>query len=216
MKFGEYTLTALKNFSTINPSLIIKAGNLQKTINGDSTILVEAEFEDSFPNDFGIYDLNQFLGNVTTLNNPDLDFTDKSVVMVDGGLKLNYFFCSTNLIKAPPDKELVMKRVDAKFTLPNAMFQKLMRLAAMNSLPHLSIVGKNGELSAVVHDINNDSSNSVTTKIGDYDGADLTSPFQIENFKLISDDYDVELMTKTFMKLTSKTRKLKYYIAEMI
>jgi len=215
MKFSEYTLTALKNFSTINPSLVIRAGNVQKTINADNTILVESEFEDSFPNEFGIYDLNQFLGNITTLNNPDLDFNDKSVVMSDGNLKLNYYYCSTNLIKAPPDKELKMDRVDAKFVLANNVLQKLMRLAAMNALPHLSIVGKNGQLSAVVQDINNDTSNSVTTKIDDYDGADFTAPFQIENFKIIPDDYDAEIKIKGFMKLTSKTRKTKYFIAEM-
>lgn len=216
MKFGDYTLTALKNFSAINPSLVVRSGNLQKTINSDNTILVEAEFEDSFPCDFGIYDLNQFLGNVTTLKNPELSFNDKSVVMSDGDLDLNYYYCSINLIKAPPDKELNIKQVDAKFSLPNNVFQKLMRLAAMNSLPHLSIVGKNGELSAVVHDIANDTSNSVTSKIDDYNGADFNAPFQIENFKLIPDDYDAELMIKGFVKLTSKTRKLKYFIAEMI
>jgi hypothetical protein len=215
MKFSEYTLTALKNFSTINPSLIIKAGNVQKTINADNTILVESEFEDSFPLEFGIYDLNQFLGNITTLNNPKLDFNDKSVIMSDGDLKLNYYFCSTNLIKAPPNKELKMDQVDAKFVLPNNALQKLMRLAAMNNLPHLSIVGKNGELSAVVHDISNDTSNSVTSKIADYDGAEFVAPFQIENFKIIPDDYDAEIKTKGFMKLTSRTRKTKYFIAEM-
>lgn len=216
MNFNEYTLTVLKNFSSINPSVVLKPGKIQKTINYDSTILVQAEIDDTLPVEFGIYDLNQFLGNITTLKDPNLEFNDKNVVMSDANLNLNFYSASPSLIKTPPDKELNMTKVDAKFALSNSIMQKLLRLASMNQLPHMSFVGKNGELNIVVHDIGNDTSNSVTTKIDDYAGDDFAAPFQIESFKLISDDYEVELMIKGFAKLTSKTRNLKYFIAEMV
>jgi len=75
MNLNERTLSVLKNFATINSGIVIRKGNVQKTINPEQTILVEATLDDAFPETFGIYDLNQFLGNVTTLNNPSLSFT---------------------------------------------------------------------------------------------------------------------------------------------
>ena len=67
MKLNENTLSVLKNFSSINSGLVLQRGNVQKTISPEKSILVEAELEDVIPEQFGIYDLNQFLGNVTTL-----------------------------------------------------------------------------------------------------------------------------------------------------
>ena len=146
MKLSENTLSVLKNFSSINSGIVLQKGNLQKTISPEKSILVEAEVEDVLPEQFGIYDLNQFLGNISTLNNPDLTFTDNAVLMNDGDIKFNYYSCSTNLIVSPPDKELKLKQVDVSFSLTNAILTKLLRLAAMNNLTHLSVVGKNGEI----------------------------------------------------------------------
>ena len=121
MKLSENTLSVLKNFSSINSGLVLQKGNVQKTISPEKSILVEAELEDIIPEQFGIYDLNQFLGNVTTLGNPDLTFTENSVLMYDGDITFNYYSCSPNLIVSPPDKELKLKQVDVSFTLTNAI-----------------------------------------------------------------------------------------------
>lgn len=214
MKIGENTLSVLKNFANMNASLVLRKGNIQRTINNDTTVLVEAEIEDSLPMDFGIYDLNQFLATISAMNDPELDFTDKSVIMNSKDLKMTYYSCSINLIKSPPDKELMMKRIDAKFSLTNNYLQTIVRLASINQLPHVSFIGKNGEMSATVHDRANDTSNSVVTKLGSYDGPDLNSTYKVEYLKLVPEDYDAEIMTGTFMKLINKTGKLKYFIAE--
>jgi hypothetical protein len=67
MKFSENTLTVLKNFSNINSGVVLNAGKVQKTMSSERSILLEATLEDDIPQQFGIYDLNQFLGNITTL-----------------------------------------------------------------------------------------------------------------------------------------------------
>ena len=64
MKMNERTLTVLKNFASINSGVVLRPGLVQKTVSPESTILVEAHLEDDFTETFGIYDLNQFLGNV--------------------------------------------------------------------------------------------------------------------------------------------------------
>jgi hypothetical protein len=213
MKLSENTLSVLKNFSSINSGIVLQKGNLQKTISPEKSILVEAEVEDVLPEQFGIYDLNQFLGNISTLNNPDLTFTDNAVLMNDGDIKFNYYSCSTNLIVSPPDKELKLKQVDVSFSLTNAILTKLLRLAAMNNLTHLSVVGKNGEIRLQTHEKANDTSNHASFKLNDYNGEDFSASFKVENIKLIPGDYDVEIQLGAFAKFVSKSGKIKYFIA---
>jgi hypothetical protein len=213
MKLSENTLSVLKNFSTINSGIVLQKGNVQKTISPEKSILVEAEIEDALPEQFGIYDLNQFLGNVSTLNNPDLTFSENTVLMSDGEITFNYYSCSINLIVSPPDKELKLKQVDVSFTLTNANLSKLLRLAAMNNLTHLSVVGKNGEIRLQTHEKANDTSNYASFKLNDYNGEDFTASFKVENIKLIPGDYDVEIQLGAFAKFVSKSGKIKYFIA---
>jgi len=213
MKLSENTMSVLKNFSAINSGLVLQKGNIQKTISPEKSILVEAELEDAIPELFGIYDLNQFLGNVTTLGNPDLAFNENSVMMNDGEIAFSYYSCSPNLIVSPPDKELKLKQVDVSFTLTNAILAKLLKLAAMNNLTHLSVVGKNGEIRLQTHEKANDTSNHASFKLNDYSGPDFTASFKVDNIKLIAGDYDVEIQLDAFAKFVSKNAKIKYFIA---
>ena len=213
MKLSENTLSVLKNFSAINSGLVLQAGNVQKTISPEKSILVEVELEDAIPSQFGIYDLNQFLGNVTTLGNPDLTFDDKAVMMNDGEIAFSYYSCSPNLIVSPPDKELKLKQVDVSFALTNAILSKLLKLAAMNNLTHLSVVGKNGEIRLQTHEKANDTSNHASFKLNDYNGEDFSASFKTDNIKLIAGDYDVEIQLGAFAKFVSKNALIKYFIA---
>lgn len=214
MKMNERTLTVLKNFASINSGVVLRPGLIQKTVSPESTILVEAHLEDDFAETFGIYDLNQFLGNITTLNNPELDFTSQSVIMKDSELELNFYSASPNLIVSPPEgKELVMKDPDVSFNLTYATLQKLLRLASMNDLSNLSVLGKNGGIYLQAHEAKNDTSNFASSKISDYDGADFAVMFKTENLKLIPDDYKVEIKIGGFTCWTNKTNTLKYFIA---
>lgn len=213
MKFSDQTLAVLKNFASINSGVVLNAGKIQKTISPEKSILVEATLDDEIPSEFGIYDLNQFLGNVTTLRNPELTFNKENVTLDDGELSFAYHACSSNLIITPPDKELALKSVDVTFSLPNVTLQKLIKVATMNSLPNLSVVGKNGELHLKIHERANDTSNQGSIKIGDYAGQDFTASFKTENLKLLPDDYNVELQKGAFAKFVNAAGNLKYFIA---
>jgi gp45 sliding clamp, C terminal len=213
MKLSENTLAVLKNFASINSGVVLGAGKTQKTISPEKSILVEATLDDDIPTQFGIYDLNQFLGNLTTLRNPELTFAKDTVTLDDGELSFDYRACSANLIITPPEKDLVLKTVDVKFSLPNDTLQKLIKVATMNSLPNLSVVGKNGALLLKIHERANDTSNSGTIKIGEYAGQDFTASFKTDNLKLLPNDYNVEIQKGAFAKFENTAGTLKYFVA---
>jgi len=74
MKLSDSTLSLLKNFSTINQSILFKQGTRLRTISVMKNILAEATIAEEFPKDFGIYDLNQYLNGLALHNNPELNF----------------------------------------------------------------------------------------------------------------------------------------------
>ena len=82
MKLSDKTLTLLKNFSSINQSILFKEGSSLRTISVMKNILAEATIEEELPKDFGIYDLNQFLNGLNLHQNAELDF--------------EFFFCLIN------------------------------------------------------------------------------------------------------------------------
>ena len=58
------TVEVLKNFCTINKSIVIKPGNTISTLSINKNILAIAEVEEQFDSQISIYDLGQFLGGI--------------------------------------------------------------------------------------------------------------------------------------------------------
>ena len=72
MKLSDSTLSLLKNFSSINQSILFKEGSKLRTISVMKNILAEATVNEEFARDFGIYDLNQFLNGLSLHQNLNL------------------------------------------------------------------------------------------------------------------------------------------------
>ena len=85
MNLSDSTLNLLKNFSTINQSILFKEGNNLRTISVMKNILAEATINEEIPKDFGIYDLNQFLNGLSLHQKPDLDFENTGYVVIKEG-----------------------------------------------------------------------------------------------------------------------------------
>jgi len=93
MKLSAETITVLKNFSSINQSILVKSGSKLRTISVMKNILAEADVKETFARDFAIYDLNQFLNGLSLHQDPDLNFTNESYIVIsEGKRKVKYFF----------------------------------------------------------------------------------------------------------------------------
>ena len=93
MKLSEQTVNILKNFSTINQNILVKEGSQLRTMSTMKNILAEAEVTEAFPQDFGIYDLNEFLGVLTLVKDVQVDFNSEKFAHLTGGsTKIKYFF----------------------------------------------------------------------------------------------------------------------------
>ena len=136
MNLSDSTLNLLKNFSTINQSILFKEGNNLRTISVMKNILAEATINEEIPKDFGIYDLNQFLNGLSLHQKPDLDFENTGYVVIkEGRSRSKYFFADPNVIVTPPDKDITLPTEDVCFELTTQQLDKLLKAAAVYQLP---------------------------------------------------------------------------------
>ena len=213
MKLSDKTLSLLKNFSGINQSILFKEGSSLRTISVMKNILAEATITETFPKDFGIYDLNQFLNGLNLHQTPELDFeNDKYVMIREGKSRSKYFFADPSVIVTPPDKEITLPSEDVCFELNTQQLDKLLKAAAIYQLPDLSAVGEAGVVKLVVRDKKNDTSNDFSIVVGETDSI-FTFNFKVENIKILPGSYEVVISQKLLSQFTSTDRDLKYYIA---
>jgi len=213
MNLTDKTLTVLKNFAGINNSILVKEGNQLRTISVAKNILAEAEIEENFPRQFGIYDLNQFLNGLSLHQDPDLDFSPESYLSIrEGKRSVRYFYADPQVIIAPPEKEITLPSEDVHFQLESLSLEKLLKAAAVYQLPDFSVIGEAGVVKLVVRDKKNDTSNSFSVVVAETDKI-FTFNFKVENIKIIPGAYDVVVSQKLLSKFTNDTYNLKYYIA---
>ena len=213
MKLSDQTLNILKNFAGINNSILVKQGTQLRTISVAKNILAEANIEEEFPRQFGVYDLNQFLNGLSLHQDPDLDFTEESYLNIrEGKRRVKYFFADPQVIISPPDKQITLPSEDVHFQLESSALDKLLKAAAVYQLPDLCVVGEAGAVRLVVRDKKNDTSNSYSVAVGETD-KEFSFNFKVENIKIIPGSYDVVVSSKLLSEFTNSNYNLKYYIA---
>ena len=167
----------------------------------------------TFPREFGIYDLNQFLNGLSLHQDPNLDFSEDTYLTIrEGKRRVKYFFADPQVIVTPPEKEIDLPTKDVCFQIESVTLDKLLKAAAVYQLPDLSAVGKDGVIKLVVRDKKNDTSNEFAIVVGETD-KDFVFNFKVENIKIIPDAYDVVISSKLLSKFTNTNMSLVYYIA---
>ena len=215
MKISNRTLDILKNFSEINQSILIKAGKKLKTVSALKNILAHADVEEDFPQDFAIYQLNEFIGVLSTMSNPDLTFHDKYVMLSqENGACTKYFYAEPSVVISP-EKDIVMPSEEINFTLLEKQYNDLLKMSSILQLNDILVKGcpkSNGQYLAVTNK-KNDTSNDYSVKVGE----DVTEPykmyFKTENLKMVAGDYNVHISSKGISHFENMTVKLDYWIA---
>ena len=207
------TIEVLKNFCSINKSIVIKPGNQIATLSINKNILAIADVEEQFESQISIYDLGVFLGGLSLFDQPKIDTTDSNYVTVSdqrGKSKTRFFYADPDIITHPPEKEITIPSVDVKFRLEAGVLQQLQRAAMVYQLPDLCLYGDGTEMSLCVTDKKNDTSNSYSVKVGETDD-DFCYCFKVENLKLLIGDYNVTLSKSNVALFQGEG--IKYFIA---
>ena len=216
MELSENTLNVLRNFSGINQNILIKSGSTLKTISEARNVVATADVTEEFAKDFGIYDLNEFIGVMGLVDTPSLKFEDDFVTVSDssGRSKVKYFYAAEETLTSPT-KDVTMPEPDVKFVLDNDTLNKLKKAASTLGHNEVSIQAKDGILSLSVVENQNATSNAYQIDIDGEFKKDAVFNFiiNISNLKILPGDYDVEISQKNITQFKNKEIPLTYWIA---
>ena len=213
MKLSEQTVSILKNFSTINQNLVIKQGSEISTMSAMKNIVSKSKVEETFPVEFAIYDLNEFLSAMSLFTNPDLDFNENFVVITEAGSNsksLKYWYSEPSVVTTP-SKEITMPSVDVEFPMNSGILSEVQKAAAVIGAPDMVL--EDDELR--VTDKKNDTANSYSTSLDTKsdDDASYKFWFKVENLKLLPGDYDVQVSEKRISHFQNTKLPIEYFIA---
>jgi hypothetical protein len=209
MEFENRTITILKNFANINPSIMFKPGTSLRTMSPQSTVLAQATISETIPSSFAIYDLSRFLGVMSLFNYPEINCLEKYAEISDGHQKVKYTFADPQMIALPMDKNPTVSP-DIQFKLTSDSLNKVLKAMGVLSMPELAVAGDGTNVTVQAIDSRNNTGDSFALNVG-------TTPytfrmiFRAENMKLIQADYDVTIAFKGVAHF--KCDDIEYWIA---
>ena len=214
---SKNTLDVLKNFSTINSSIVFRKGSTVRTISNAENILAKFTGEEVFPTDFAIYDLSQFLSGISLFNDPQLEFTSNDFVSIRGGrTSAKYYFSDPEItLKSAPEKNVNFPGADLQFSLTGDDLIALQKASAVYSLPDLTFQSEEGldTIKLILRDKENDTSNTYDLSVAGTTTGTYSLDVKIENIRLLPGDYSVKVSKHLISEWTNTNVDLTYYIA---
>jgi hypothetical protein len=195
------TLEVLKNFASINPNLVVKAGEPLTTIAEAKNVFAKATIPEPFESDFGIYDLNEFINVVNLVGDPTLEFNDECAVIKNGSSKASYRFADPAILTAPTSQ---IKMPDAEVSVTVTEGHSV-----------VSVTGNEGTISLSVTDAKNSSANTFDMVIDEDNDctAEFDFQFLIANIRVVGGDYKVDISSKFISRWENTVAPIEYYIA---
>ena len=235
VQLSKATIDLLRNFSTINKSILIEPGKNIQTMSVNKNIIAMGAIKETIPEQMAIYDLPLFLGALSLFKKPWLHFPDdKKVVIYDEDTKGKtvFYYSDPEIIVRPPEFNPNLPQVEIMFDLPQTDTQQLLQAAKVYGVEDLCINGYRQEYSICVRDKKNNTSNvfSLPLKKVVFDQTpreeggeqykvtperqEFCYCFKVENLKLLDATYHITLSQKNIANFTSLSHsELDYFIA---
>lgn len=210
MKFSERTLTILKSFSTINKSILMKEGNVLKTVTPEKTLVATATIPDQIPSQACVYDLSRFLSILSLYNDPDVEFEDKYFMIKDGKRRTKYVYADISMIHAAPEKDIQLPTLDVVVDVSWDDMQSVIKAAGVLQFAEVAFVGAEGKIWLKAIDSNNENSDDYGVEIGTTSD-EFKIVIKTDNLKLLPQDYKVSLSAKGISEF--KGDDVTYYVA---
>jgi len=219
MKISNKTLSLLQSFAQISSNLLVKPGKKVATRNAVNSVQARAVVDETFTQQFAIYDLNQLLSLISASHNPDIEFGVKSLIIrSENGGEVEYFYADESLVTSPNEVPPQLEDIYS-FKMTASDIQTIVKTAGIISATTMNIVSEKGKVVLTINDPKNSTSHSYKKSLGDSDKA-FNVKMAIDSFKVVADEYNVRVanaIAKTSKVLVfffeSTTSDLTYLIA---
>lgn len=224
-KLSKETLTILKNFSAINPSLFFGTGHVIRTIDHQDAIFARAELDFEIPNDFAVADLAEFLRCLSHFVEPFITFKKDRMIITEGAVEgekkrgkktidkkntLEYHYSDPSVISYPNQDRIEMPSVDIQFRITTDDFTNITKVASGLKLDKLEFEGTGTKINLVARSSMRGSKPVFSRHIGETNRKFKAIVF-LENFHVIPASYIVEVSAAGCLHFIGD--KIEYWLA---
>ena len=169
MKLSKETLATLSNFGGISNSMVITEGNRIRIISETNDCVSYADIEETFPQEFGIYDISQFLSALDLVEDGTITFEEDYMEIKNGTSSLLYNYSDVEFIKKAPEKVDFPYEGAVEFSITNALIEAIRKATNNLRLNAVSFTSKAGssEIYACAIDEKSEDLNSFKVLIGE-------------------------------------------------
>ena len=212
MNISNETLDILRNFSSINSGITVKAGNELVTVSAMKNIFAKAVVDESFEKVHSIYDLSEYLGAVSLFDRPNFDFNAEKVTVSEGDNSVTYYYADPQMVISPT-KEITMPEPEVSFDLDKDVLDSLLKASSVLSLPDMVLSSDGQSVVLTVKDKKNSTSNVFSKTVAQGNGSTFEMFLRMENMKMIPGDYTVFVSSKGIAHFTNRNVAVEYFIA---
>jgi len=215
ISLSKETLTTLKNFGSIGKSLLFPSGNTLSTINSGNSLLSTVRIDETIPNTFAIYNLNDLVATLSLFKDPKITIEDQYMIIRDednNDTEVKYLFCNPKVIKTPPKSSITLPSEDVLFTLDIDTLNRIKKASSVMGLQYLYVNGSEGKISLELGKYNSVNGNLFRIVVGDT-SHEFSFKYVMENINLIPDDYKVVISSQFISQFTSLNSNRKYWIS---
>lgn len=200
----------MKNFASINPSLVFTKGSTLRTINPYKSVVGIATLDVEFPSEAVVYDMSRFLSTLNLYENPDIEFGDRFFTISEGKKKNTYVYADKSMVIAAPEKEPKIPAFDVEVKVDWNDLQSVIKAASVLQLPEIAVVGEDGKSYLKAINSKDKSADQFGVELGETEDTFVLA-FKTENLKFLPFDYTVSLSSKGISKFVSDY--VTYYVA---
>jgi hypothetical protein len=195
MKLSPKTIQVLRNFASINPSILVRPGRVLSTIAVSKAVFARAEVDVEFPTMFAIYDVRRFLDAVALFSDPELEIEGNKITITGSGREMQYTCADPGMIVSAPEKGFTMPEAFVSVAIPEAIFKDAETARKILSQPELAIVGDGSVVSLQTSSVKNPSTDTWSAYLDDTDKK-FKAVFEASNLRLLPGDYTVTVTAK--------------------
>lgn len=192
MKFSNETMAILKNFASINPSIVLDKGNVIKTISPEENVFAKATIDEEIEGEAGIYDLSRFLSTLSLFDDPEINFGVDEFIIEDGNKKINYRYASKNVLIYPTFNEVDLEDYELEFILRREQLESAIKAASVLSLEGISVVSTEDKIYLKAIDKTGSINDTFSLEVCDNDsGEEIDLTLNRNYLRMIPSDYKV-------------------------
>jgi hypothetical protein len=207
----------MKNFTTVNNSILVNEPSVLKTISVAENIIGIYDIEETFPN-WQLYNSVTFMSMVSLfgLDAIDFDFQELCVVLKSPGARATIMYDSTELIPKlgdlkPSSSYKKYDKFNATFSLSSNKIGQIQKAANILGLPDMKIRMKDGKGLITINDDENPDSNLLKMAISGEGDCGIT--MMVKNLQIFAGDYNVSVSSDVLSKFHHDKMPLFYVVA---